>query len=351
MQSIVGRRLAGALAAAGVVCVAVPANSVPVETVPLSAPWRAGAPDCKASPEPPLEIRAYGPATYALRENPCVTWEAPFMYLLIGKSRALMIDTGDVADPAKAPLAATVLALLPGQAGQRLPLLVVHTHRHLDHRAGDVQFAGQANVQAVGYDLASVQRFYGFQDWPKGRARIDLGERIVDVIPAPGHNATHVVFYDEQTSLLFSGDFLMPGRLLIDDAAADRASAARVAAFLRDRPVGAVLGGHIELRADGHTEPWQSQWHPQEHALPIAKDELMALPGALDRFNGVYTRTGPFLMMDSGRILAIAAAMAATVLIAALGGVVMLVRRWRGSARHDRRGGEFKGDNVVSRQG
>jgi glyoxylase-like metal-dependent hydrolase (beta-lactamase superfamily II) len=34
------------------------------------------------------------------------------------------------------------------------------------------------------------------------------------VIPTPGHNATHVVFYVRITGLLFSGDFLMPGRLL-----------------------------------------------------------------------------------------------------------------------------------------
>ncbi|MGH9701514.1 MAG: MBL fold metallo-hydrolase, partial [Candidatus Acidiferrales bacterium] len=62
------------------------------------------------------------------------------MYLVLGSTKALLIDTGDVADPKMMPLAATVMNLLPGQGPAKLPLLVVHTHRHLDHRAGDAQF-------------------------------------------------------------------------------------------------------------------------------------------------------------------------------------------------------------------
>jgi hydroxyacylglutathione hydrolase len=240
-------------------------------------------------------------------------------------------------DAARVPLATTVLSLLPAAGRQRLPLIVVHTHRHLDHRAGDGQFAGQPGVQVVGYDLASVRRFYGFDHWPDGLARIDLGGRIVDVFPTPGHNETHVAFYDEQTGLFFSGDFLMPGRLLIDDAAADRASAARAAAFLRDRPVTAVLGGHIELRADGRTEPWQSNWRPDERGLPMSKADLMALPAALARFNGVYTRVGQFRMMDTERILEIAAGLAGVALISVLAGVVVLVRRLRRNQSNGRR--------------
>jgi hydroxyacylglutathione hydrolase len=247
------------------------------------------------------------------------------LYLLIGSTKALLIDTGDVADPKLMPLAKTVMGLLPAEGAATLPLLVVHTHRHLDHRAGDEQFAHLPNVEVVGWNLDSVRQYYNFTDWPNGTAQLDLGNRVVDVIPTPGHNATHVAFYDRNTGLVFSGDFLMPARLLIDDAGADLASARRLAAFVQDRPVSYVLGGHVELDASGETFPWESQYHPNEHALPMTKDDVLQLPAAVASFNGVYTRSGKFLMMDTMRILIGLAVLAALVLIA----LVWSLYRWR----------------------
>jgi hydroxyacylglutathione hydrolase len=302
------------------------ASSQPV-TGSMDMHWNQGAKDCKASPQPPLETHAYNPQTYILRESPCATFEAPFMYLLIGSTKALLIDTGDVADPNQMPLAKTVMQLLPGDGPSKLPLLVVHTHRHLDHRAGDGQFANLPNVQVVGFDIDSVRNFYKFTDWPNGLAQIDLGDRTVDALPTPGHNETEVSFYDRNTGLFFSGDFLMPGRLLIDNAAADLASAQRAAAFVKDRPVSYVLGGHIEFDATGNTLPWQSQYHPNEHVLQLTKDDLLALPAAVASFNGFYTQTGSFIMMDQIRIL-IAFAIAATIiLIALIAALIIYLRR------------------------
>jgi hydroxyacylglutathione hydrolase len=303
----------------------------PSQLVPgsLDVHWDQGAPDCAKNPRSPLEIHAYNAQTIILREGLCATFEAPFLYLLIGSQRALLIDTGDVADPHRVPVAATILGLLPGDGAAKLPLLVVHTHRHLDHRAGDPQFAHLPNVQVVGYDLASVQRFYGFDHWPDGQAQIDLGSRIVDVLPTPGHNETEVSFYDRNTGLFFSGDFLLPARLLIDDARADEASAQRVAAFVRNRQVSFVLGGHIEMNAQGQLFPWQSTWHPREHVLQLSKNDLLALPAALSRFNGFYTASGGFIMIDSMHILAVfgfAVLLALTALIAL---VVTWIRRRR----------------------
>ena len=149
------------------------------------------------------------------------------------------------------PLAQTVLSLLPLKDGVRLPLLVVHTHKHRDHYAGDGQFASLPDVKVVPPDLASVRAFFGFDCWPEGIAHLDLGGGIVDVIPTPGHESAHVAFYDERTALLFSGDFLMPGRLTLEDTAADQRSAARVIGFLANRPVAHVLGGHIERDTAG----------------------------------------------------------------------------------------------------
>jgi hydroxyacylglutathione hydrolase len=321
-----------ALLALGMLLTTSPARS---QLVPgsMDVHWNEGAKDCKASPQAPIEVHAYNSQTFILRENLCTTFEAPFMYLIIGSAKAFLIDTGDIADPNQMPLANTVMHLLPGDESTKPSLIVVHTHRHLDHRAGDGQFMHLSNTQVVGFDIDSVRRYYNFTDWPNGLAQINLGDRTVDVIPTPGHNETEVSFYDRNTGLFFSGDFLMPGRLLIDDANADLASAKRVAAFVRDRPISFVLGGHIELDADGETLPWQSQDHPNEHVLQMTKDDLLALPAAISIFNGFYTRSGKFILINSMHMLIAFAVLAGAVLIALVTGLVLYMRRRRRTRR------------------
>jgi glyoxylase-like metal-dependent hydrolase (beta-lactamase superfamily II) len=217
------------------------------------------------------------------------------MYLLVGQARALLIDTGDVADPGRSDLAAAVRQLLPELpqlGGRKPPLLVVHTHRHQDHRAGDEQLRHLPGTEVTGYDLESVKRFYRLPDWPAGVGHIDLGERALDVLPTPGHEATGVTFHDRGTGLVFSGDLLLPGRILIEDTESYRESAARLAAWLRNRPVTAILGGHIERDSRGGLFPHGSTDHPDERRLPMSIADLDALSGALARFNGFYTRAG-----------------------------------------------------------
>jgi hydroxyacylglutathione hydrolase len=289
--------------------------------------WSEGSPNCAPASQSPLQVHRYNPQTFILRESLCSTFEAPFMYLLIGSNKALLIDTGDVSDPSKMPLASTVMHLLPGGDSSSFPLLVVHTHRHLDHRSGDGQFANLPNVQVVGFDLESVRRFYNFSDWPNGLAQMDLGSRTIDVIPTPGHNETEVSFYDHNTGLLFTGDFLMPARLLIDDTHADLASAKRVAAFVQNHPVSYVLGGHIEMNSRGELFPWQSQYHPDEHPLQMTKADVLSLPAVLDRFNGFYTVSGQFVMENSIRLLIVFAVIALLVIIAIVWLLVRYLRR------------------------
>lgn len=293
----------------------------------LDAHWNEGASDCKATPQTPLQVHAYEPQTFILRQSPCASFEANFLYLLIGSDKALLIDTGAVADPKEMPLAKTILELLPDKDHKKLPLLVAHTHRHLDHRAGDPQFASLPSVQIVPIDLQGVRTFFRFTNWPNEIAHLDLGGRTVDVIPTPGHNPTHVAFYDSRTGILFSGDFLMPGRLLIEDAAAYRESALRVVDFLKTRPLTHVLGGHIELNAAGHAYRFGSHYHPNEHRLELAREDLTALPAAFESFNGFYARHPNYILTNPIRNLLAMAIIAVAVLIFIVWGVRRLLRR------------------------
>ena len=296
----------------------------------LDVHWNEGASDCSATPQEALQVHRYEPQTFILRQSPCADFEANFIYLLIGSDKALLIDTGAVADPKAMPLAKTILELLPDKDGKKLPLLVVHTHRHLDHRAGDPQFTSLPSVQVVPIDLQGIQAFFGFTDWPNGIAHLDLGDRTVDVIPTPGHNPTHVAFYDSRTGILFSGDFLLPGRLLIDDAAAYRESALRVIDFLKTRPLTHILGGHIELNATGHAYRFGSHYHPNEHRLELAREDLTALPAAFKSFNGFYARYPNYILTNPIHNLVALAIIAVAVLIFIVWGVRRLLRRRRG---------------------
>ncbi|HEY1560273.1 MAG TPA: MBL fold metallo-hydrolase [Caulobacteraceae bacterium] len=327
--------LMGPLLAISLLTISLAANAAP--TAPPLVPgsmnvrWNPGALDCRRGAEPAIQVHAYNASTYILRESLCATSEAPFMYLLIGAQRALLIDTGDIADPVRAPLARTVLDLLPMSPSGRLPLLVVHSHCHPDHRAGDPQFAHLPGVEVVGYDLASLKRFYGFADWPSGQATLDLGRRQVDVLPAPGHQETEAVFYDRQTALMFTGDFLLPGRLLVDDAAADAASARRIAAFAADKPVAHVLGGQIEMNLDGGLYGFGSRFHPGERPLQLSKTELMALPGIVEGFRGVYARRSGFTLINQAYLIELGEAaltIIGLVFIAGLAALIIRARRW-----------------------
>ena len=286
--------------------------------------WNEGSKDCIKNPQPPLQVHRYNADTFILRESLCATYEAPFIYLLIGKTKALLIDTGAVADAKVMPLAETVISLL-SNGGSRLPLMVVHTHGHLDHRSGDDQFRALPDVEVVPTDLASVKSRLGIADWPDGIGQIDLGDRVIDVIPTPGHYPSHVAYYDRQTGLLFSGDFLLPGRLLIEDTDADLASARRVAKFVEHRPITYVLGAHIELDESGKTF-FGTRYHPNERPLQLTKQEVLVLPGIVSGFNGFYAKRGVYVLMNQNRILIFLGVAAVALLVA----IILILRTlWR----------------------
>jgi hydroxyacylglutathione hydrolase len=286
--------------------------------------WNEGAKDCIKDPQPPIQVHRYNADTFILRENLCATYEAPFIYLLIGKTKALLIDTGAVADAKTMPLARTVISLL-ANGGSRLPLMVVHTHGHLHHRSGDDQFRILADVEVVPTDLDSIRSRLGIADWPNSIGQIDLGDRVIDVIATPGHYPSHVAYYDRQTGLFFSGDFLLPGRLLIEDTNADLASARRVAEFVEQRPVTYVLGAHIELDESGKTVVGTG-YRPNERPLQLTKQDLLSLPEIVSGFNGFYAKRGVYVLMNQNRILILIGVGVVILLVA----IILILRAlWR----------------------
>lgn len=310
--------------AVGLLLLAARAWSDPVSGS-LDVQWNEGAEDCEKATIAPIQIHQYEPQTYILRQSFCADFEAPLMYLLIGEDEALLIDTGAVEDPAKMPIADAVLGLLPDKGEGKLPLLVLHTHGHGDHRNGDAQFAAHPGIKVVPPEVEDLRTALTLPQWPEGVAQLQLGGRTVDVIAAPGHQPAHLIFYDDRTALLLTGDFLLPGRLMVDDIAAYRASADRLVKFIGDRPVSHVLGAHIELDTAGELFPSGSQHHPNERALALAKEDVLALPGALADFNGFYAKHDHFVVTNPKRNL-LTAAIAVVLLLA---GIVWGWRRMR----------------------
>jgi hydroxyacylglutathione hydrolase len=240
----------------------------------LAVAWMHGAADCSQSTDPALQIHAYNATTYIIRQDKCRTFEAPFVYLLLGAETALLLDTGATNDNV---LRDAVLPL----AGSRA-LLVAHTHAHGDHVAADGRFAGRASTTVVGAGVGAVQAAFGIAPWPTGTAEIDLGSRVLDVLAIPGHEQSHIALYDRETGLLFTGDSLYPGLLFINDWATYRASMRRLAEFVAAHEVAHVLGAHIEMTSTpGVNYPYGSTYQPDEHGLELGAAHVRELDAAL----------------------------------------------------------------------
>jgi hypothetical protein len=94
-------------------------------------------------------------------------------------------------------------------------------------------------------------------------------------------------------------------------------------------PVRAVLGGHVEKDIRGELFDWQAPQHPDEAPLALSKADLLALPAALDAFNGFYTTYGSLVVVSPMHLLWVAA-LGALLLVGALTWlVVRVIRGWR----------------------
>lgn len=158
-------------------------------------------------------------------------WEETHCYLLLGRDKALLIDTGlGVGD-----ISSVVEELTP------LPVMVATTHVHWDHIGGHKYFntLGCHEAEArwleqfpVPTELVKsnliqnpcdfpedfdIEDYHVFQGKPTvilmDNHILALGDRDVQIIHTPGHSPGHVCYYEKDRGYLYSGDLIYNGTL------------------------------------------------------------------------------------------------------------------------------------------
>jgi len=176
---------------------------------------------------------------YRLPGNVYALWEPKqaehvFSYLIVGKKRALLFDTG------------MGIARIDEVVAQltRLPVIVLNSHTHHDHVGGNYAFAHiygvnseftRANAEQ-GYSNAAMAsqveansicpplpdgvtpatysvKPFRITKWIHDRQTIDLGGRRLQIIFTPGHTPDSLCLLDSAQHQMFTGDTYYPGAL------------------------------------------------------------------------------------------------------------------------------------------
>lgn len=193
------------------------------------------------------------------------------MVLFVGDDKALLVDSGT----GDADVVSAIDTLL---AGKDVDLLVARSHAHGDHTGGEPDLAARPRTTLL--------------KQPK-TATIDLGNRVLDVIPIPGHEASHVAYYDAKTRILLTGDTLYPGRLYVRDFAAYKSSIARLTTFVDTHPVSLILGAHVELSKTNEEYKAGTTTHLDEHPLSLAESDLRDLHATTEKMSAPARVVGP----------------------------------------------------------
>jgi glyoxylase-like metal-dependent hydrolase (beta-lactamase superfamily II) len=176
-----------------------------------------------------FEVYRVDPGVFAIYEP--FQFQEVISYLIIGRERALLFDTG----LGIGRISAVTRELTP------LPVTVLNSHTHYDHVGGNAEFqrilaldtpytranirgfphaavAGEVAASSLcrplpaGVDSASFRtRPYTPTEWIADGHRIDLGGRTLEVIAVPGHTPDAVALLDRAAGLLWMGDTYYEG--------------------------------------------------------------------------------------------------------------------------------------------
>lgn len=163
-------------------------------------------------------------------------YEEVISYLIIGKHKALLFDTGIGVDS---------ISLLVKQL-TALPIVVINSHSHYDHIGGNYEFENVLSLKTdftenhskFGWDHESVKhevtqeaiclqhisrldtakyaiRPYKTSKFIKDGDEIDLGERKLTIISVPGHTPDAIALYDKKNGYLWTGDSYYDGPIYL----------------------------------------------------------------------------------------------------------------------------------------
>ena len=158
------------------------------------------------------------------------------LYLLEGKSRALLIDTG-----ADIPGLDKIIRNLTDK-----PLTVVLTHTHGDH-SGNVGLFGE-----IWFNPGDSLTRHGMREEYKGKVRylsdgqkINLGGRTIEVLFAPGHTRGSTIFLDPSRGCGYSGSAFGSGNLnLWMDLRTFESTCKKTLSVMKKKKIGILYPGH-----------------------------------------------------------------------------------------------------------
>jgi glyoxylase-like metal-dependent hydrolase (beta-lactamase superfamily II) len=186
------------------------------------------------------------------------------MWHVRGRDRDLLFDSGLGAVPLRRHVALV----------RERPIVCVASHTHFDHIGGHHEFAdrrvhgAEADILAApdrartladkyadermfdalpqGWDTAA----YAVRPAPatsllKDGDLLDLGDRVLEVIHTPGHSPGGIGLWEARTGILFSGDIVYDGPLILDTYHADLRDYDASIERLARLPVSVVHGGHF----------------------------------------------------------------------------------------------------------
>ena len=267
-------KLAGSFLAAMLFCGTSSAFSTAAPSPKLfREPWIDGT----RADEPATQVQSLDRDTFVIRQSVKTNFEAPFLYLIFGHDKALLVDTGAEGGRIRPAVDKIMMEWLAAHHRTDIPLIVAHSHSHGDHIAGDAAFRDRPNTVVIGLKPEDVAGFFGIKNWPEDIVPFDLGGRVLSIIPTPGHQKAAIMIYDPRLKILLSGDTLYPGRLYVpvNFMAEERSSIDRLAAFAAKHPIRAALGAHIEMtRTPKRDYPHEAATHPNEHRLELPAESI-----------------------------------------------------------------------------
>jgi glyoxylase-like metal-dependent hydrolase (beta-lactamase superfamily II) len=209
------------------------------------------------------ETTKVAPATYAIYEPH--QSEEVISYLIVGRTKALLFDTGMGISNIRAVVAQLTT----------LPVIVLNSHTHNDHVGDNWRFdiiygmdtdftrlnskGSDADAQAEiapgeicgklpkGFDTRTYRTIpWHITKYVHDGDKLDLGARTIEILSTPGHTPDAICLFDRDNGLLFTGDTYYPAAIWLyrpeTNFDAYAKSIARIAALAPQ--VKTVLGAH-----------------------------------------------------------------------------------------------------------